>query len=186
MKNVCVVYSGGLYGTFIEWCLNYFTDKNFPPQLPFTVNGSSHLYPGNLLRDMSQARQYINFRLDKPIVRVHLVTGAQSTESTITDLKHLYDNFHQLIFLYTEENTSIWGLNNKCDKIYKGFLVQDSVELKKVDAWITQGLELAELQVQVVLQVLREHQERLRLQELAVLQEHQVQAVLQVRQVLQD
>lgn len=140
MKNVCVVYSGGLYGTFIEWCLNYFTDKNFPPQLPFTVNGSSHLYPGNLLRDMSQARQYINFRLDKPIVRVHLVTSAQSTESTINDLKHLYDNFHQLIFLYTEENTSIWGLNNKCDKIYKGFFVQDSIELKKVDTWITQGL----------------------------------------------
>ena len=43
--------------------------------------------------------------------------------------------------------------------------------------------ELAELQVQVVLQVLQGHQEHLRLQELA---EHQVQVVLQVQQVLQE
>lgn len=138
MKNVCIVYSGGTYGTFVEWCLNYFTDKNFPTRLPFTPDGSSHSFVGNQYRTVEQIRPYVNSALDKPIVRVHLVTDWQSNQAKVSNLKYLYENFNQLIFLYTEASTSIWGLDNKCDKIYRGFLNQD---LEKLGTWITQGLK---------------------------------------------
>lgn len=47
--TVLIIYRPGEYGTFIEWCLDYFSGELDSEVLPFMENGSSHLYGGNPL-----------------------------------------------------------------------------------------------------------------------------------------
>ena len=47
--NTIVYYHAGAYGTFLEWCLNYFSDESLSEELPFTKKGNSHKFDGNLL-----------------------------------------------------------------------------------------------------------------------------------------
>ena len=48
-NHVLIVYPPGGYGTFVEWCLNYFSGTITDHSLPFTDSGNSHLFVGNFL-----------------------------------------------------------------------------------------------------------------------------------------
>lgn len=59
MFNICIVYSAGSYGTFVEWCLNYFSNPFFPQDLPFLTQGNSHKFAGNHLSIIEGVKAFV-------------------------------------------------------------------------------------------------------------------------------
>ena len=119
MKNICIIFAGGQYGTFVEWCLNYFTDLNFPSALPFTSNGNSHKFIGNHLHSVAGCKQFVESDLDHQFVRCHLRLKYNHEDDPFDDFEYIYNNFNQVIFLYSTKDSLAWCINNKFEKIDK-------------------------------------------------------------------
>ena len=51
MNTIPILYNGGAYGTFMEWCLFYFAGYDIVSD-PTERNGSSHGYEGTLLANI--------------------------------------------------------------------------------------------------------------------------------------
>lgn len=60
--TVVIVYPVGGYGTFIEWCLMYFSGLLPDHSLPFTDAGSSHLYSGHFLDAGIESKKFPKFK----------------------------------------------------------------------------------------------------------------------------
>jgi hypothetical protein len=116
MKNVCIVFSGGSYGTFIEWCLNYFSDLNFPTELPFTNLGNAHKFAGNQLLTIDNCMKYTKSLNDYPFVRFHPKTNKD--EKILDHLKFVSEHFKKTIYMSPTKKTFAWSLNNKFEKIW--------------------------------------------------------------------
>ena len=128
-KNACILFSGGTYGTFLEWCINYFSDMSFPDDLPFTESGNSHKFTGNHLLNVDGCKQYIDSELNHLIVRFHLRT--KQDQLVDKDLKFICKNFNNVIFLYCTYDSMIWSMNNKFEKVWpNGWLHQNAPEIK--------------------------------------------------------
>ena len=118
MKNVCILFSGGSYGTFLEWCLNYFTDINFSTELPFTSNGNSHKFVGHHIDDINGCKKYVESNLDYPFVRFH---PKQSKDDRLFDsLQYSSNNFNNVIYLHCTDQSIVWNINNKLEKTWDG------------------------------------------------------------------
>jgi hypothetical protein len=136
MKNVCIVFNGGSYGTFTEWCLNYFSDENFPTDLPFTESGNSHKFVGNNLVHIANVIRYINSDSDFMFVRMHPKTF--KGENILDNLDIINQNFKKIIYLTPTTDTIAWNINNKFEKIYpEGWLerAKDQLVNNKVERW---------------------------------------------------
>jgi hypothetical protein len=116
MKNICVIYNGGNYGTFIEWCLNYFSDLTFDETLPFTSSGDSHKFKGNNLGDFAGCVNYIQSSNNYSFVRVHPKTKID--EDIIHNLQYINRWFNKIIYINQTRNDMAWSINNKFEKIY--------------------------------------------------------------------
>jgi hypothetical protein len=116
MFNICVAFNCGSYGTFIEWCLNYFSNKDFPQKLPFINNGSSHNYAGNQLVTFDNLKAFVeNPTSDRnSIVRFH--PKVFEDERIIDNMRFVAEHFNKVIFLHPTKNSMIWNINNKFDK----------------------------------------------------------------------
>jgi hypothetical protein len=122
MKNICIIFVGGQYGTFLEWCLNYFTDLNFPEKLPFNSNGNSHKFLGNHLYNINGCRKYVDSDITHQFVRFHLMTP-ETYDDPFEYFGYAYKNFNKVIFLYALSDSFAWCWNNKFEKIFnRGFL----------------------------------------------------------------
>lgn len=135
MKNVCIIFSGGGYGTFTEWCLNYFSDESFSEMLPFTKTGSSCKFAGNLYNSFAGIVKYVNSDLNYPIVRCHPKT--LEDENILDNLKFINQNFKKVIYLSITHKSVAWSINNKFDKLYsKGWIHHSqSTFAKHFKAW---------------------------------------------------
>lgn len=135
MKNVCIVFSGGTYGTFIEWCLNYFSDESFNETLPFTKTGSSHNFPKYMYNNFAGIVKYVNSDLNYPTVRCHPKT--LEDENILDNLEFINQNFKKVIYLSMTSKSVAWSINNKFDKTYSEGWIQhcESMFVKHFKSW---------------------------------------------------
>ena len=130
-NHAAIYYHAGAYGTFIEWCLNYFSDINFTDDLPFTAIGNSHLFQGNLI--LSETMFTKLKKNPCKFFRTHPGCTNQSNRKLINtpknpincyinELKLLQDMSTHVIVLYFNPNHILWGVNN----IVKSFSPLDS------------------------------------------------------------
>ena len=134
MKNICIIYNGGTYGTFIDWCLHYFSDPNFSEDLPFTPIGNSHKFISNYLPTHDAVDEYINSAEDFLTVRYHI--KRKENDNTLDRLHYISNNFKKVIFMHCTEKSMVWNINNKIDKIYaEGWLTHEKHSFKYLDQW---------------------------------------------------
>jgi len=120
-----IYYAPGAYGTFIEWCLNYFTDLNFSETLPFTNTGSSHNFYGNFTWNEFEFNHFV---YSQSFMRGH--PGSFNNEaSKLLELPKSYENLLSVelnefvntninvVFLYFSTGSWIWGINNYIEKV---------------------------------------------------------------------
>jgi hypothetical protein len=137
--TVPIVYSGGSYGTFVEWCLMYFSGQ--VDYLPFRSNGNSHEYKGNLLFDIHGWRKYLDSDDVYPVARLH--PKILEHESVTENLNEILSAVDRAVFLYTNEDLFLLIINNKFEKIFQeGYMshIEKSV-LHKFSNWGVDSLK---------------------------------------------
>ena len=130
---VPIMYTSGCYGTFIEWCLNYFSGNT--KTTPFNSNGNSHKFAGNHVGNISGLRKYLRNNNRYRLVRFHPKT--LESESLLENLNEVLDSVDQAILLYADYHSLLLNLNNKFDKVGpNGWLVQNEhIFQKNLVAW---------------------------------------------------
>jgi hypothetical protein len=117
-----VVYPSGLYGTFIEWILNFLEDPSL--ELPFNQNGNSHKFRGHgflfretLLQHVESGRKYKFCRAHPDALNDDNLFNNRYDAVLQKSLTFFKDHFDKIVFMYHRENTTLWYENNKLDKI---------------------------------------------------------------------
>jgi len=124
MKNICIIYNAGSYGTFINWCLNYFSDLTFDESLPFTEIGNSHNFVTPTLMNFQGCVNFVESNSTASIVRFHPKT--QIDENIIDNLVYINVHFKKIIYLIPTVDTIAWNINNKFEKIWtEGWLLHN-------------------------------------------------------------
>lgn len=132
MKNskdtIPILYSGGTYGTFISWCLHYFSGKDVTEN-PFELNGSSHKFkaPGGHLQNIEGWRDYLKTEKNFQFTRLHPKT--EKTDSVIKNLEEILLNVQKAIVVYHDVSSTLLVINNKFEKIYEEGYLQHNKEL---------------------------------------------------------
>jgi len=139
MKNICILFNGGSYGTFVEWCLNYFTGT--AEKISFNRNGNSHNFSGVHLSTFSGCKKYISSDNNFPIVRFHPKTNKD--ENILDNLRFIDDHFNKIIYIIPSKNSTAWNLNNKFEKIWdEGWLKHNEIQFVDCLAgWDKENLE---------------------------------------------
>ena len=127
MSKIAIVYGTGCYGTFVNWCLEYFSDPNFKLGLPLTSTGSAHDLPIPMidptsLFPFSSIPEYLsNPDSHHDIIRMHWVgllgLEGRYTESVTDRINLLEESFDKIIFLMPTEETLLWTADNKFFKL---------------------------------------------------------------------
>ncbi len=124
MKNICIIYNAGSYGTFINWCLNYFSDLTFDESLPFTEIGNSHNFVTPTLMNFQGCVNFVESNSTASIVRFHPKT--QIDENILDNLVYINVHFKKIIYLIPTVDTIAWNINNKFEKIWtEGWLLHN-------------------------------------------------------------
>ena len=143
MYNICIAFNGGSYGTFIEWCLHYFSNSNFSQELPFTDSGNSHKFIGNHLLNIKNVTEFVNnSNSDKnAIVRFHPKTHEQ--DSILNNLTFVKENFKKVIIIHPTEESLVWNIHNKFEKIWsQGWLWYNETDIvKNLTKWEINNLD---------------------------------------------
>lgn len=127
--TIPILYSGGSYGTFVEWCLNYFSGRSPSKLLPFNKNGNSHLFSGNYLNGITGWREYIASDKKYQFVRFH--PKLSSKESVIVNLTEVANSSKKVIFLHMPDDLILLGINNKFEKIFSEGWLEHNKEMFK-------------------------------------------------------
>ena len=124
--SILIVYPPGGYGTFMEWCLNYFTGAIAEDFLPFTPQGSSHLFAGNSL-DFEDSpmgvtnifslttKEYFSSNIIYPFVRCHGYLDYLQQQPGYTVKKYIdtiIDQVPNVVLLTVPENAKLLILGN--------------------------------------------------------------------------
>ena len=144
MKNICITYGGGTYGTFLEWAMYRFSElyqstNLIVPDLPFNDNGNSHLFVGNYLQNTINFEQailpYIHSNKNHPIVRIH--PKCNEVDNVLDSLEYVSKNFKKVIHLTSTVDSIAWNINNKFEKIWEeGWLVnQEKLYQHNLKGW---------------------------------------------------
>jgi len=132
-STIPVMFTGGAYGTYIEYLLNTWTDQGEQinqSQLPFTNTGSSHAYIGRHLLDMSGWRKYN--QQDK-FVRFHPKTHAD--EDINCNIKEVANSVDQAILINVDPKSKLLVLNNYYSKIWDNWeqhQFNDSIDIDTI------------------------------------------------------
>jgi len=125
MKNICITYGAGSYGTFLEWAMYRFSELHqstdlIVPDLPFNDNGNSHLFLGNILNTPHSVNQsvapYIHSNENHPIVRTH--PKRSKDDDLLDNLEYISKNFKKVIHLTPASDSVAWNINNKFEKVF--------------------------------------------------------------------
>lgn len=113
--TVPIIYNGGAYGTYVEWCLSVLAGHS-PLTSPFTSDGTSHQYIGHQVPSIQGWRDYLNAGVPSQFVRFHPKTQAQ--ESLISNLDEVADSVESFVYLYPDHDSVLLHLNNFFFKSY--------------------------------------------------------------------
>lgn len=111
--TVAIAYSGGLYGTYLEWCLTSLTSDG-PLEPPFTAVGNSHRFKGNHLHNISGWKKYLSSNEYYSIARIH--PKVSKKESLDQNLDYVCNTARALIHLYPSPDSILLCLNNYTTK----------------------------------------------------------------------
>jgi hypothetical protein len=156
MSKIAIVYGAGCYGTFVNWCLKYFSDPDFDIGLPLTSTGSAHDFPNQMISQISpfpfsSLSEYLsNPDSHQDIIRMHWVglLGWKDlcTESVTDRINLLEQSFDKIIFLMPTEETLLWIADNKFSKLTtrknhcEHFIASPEV-LKNLENWPVTDLD---------------------------------------------
>ena len=116
LTTVPIVFSGGTYGTFFEWCLYHFAGFDVVDD-PAGINGSSHSYKGTHLNNIENWRKFIVDSGDKPkFVRLH--PKVKKDDDVVSSIQELTNSVDQVILMYHEDDSLLLTINNKIEKAY--------------------------------------------------------------------
>lgn len=118
--TVPIVYNGGVYGTYLEWCLTTLC-SNCDIKLPFNTSGNSHAFTGNHLYDFSGWKKFLQEKRTNQFVRFHPTVS--QTESVTDSLNHTCDHAEFVIHLYPDPDSVLLCINNIYSKIYNNWWV---------------------------------------------------------------
>ena len=113
-KTIPIIFNGGAYGTYLEWCLTTLT-TDIDIVLPVTETGSSHRFKGRQLRDMAGWRNYTNTKNYTAFVRLHPKT--KKDESITNNLENILSTVDKMIYLYPDQHSILLNINNIFTKI---------------------------------------------------------------------
>jgi hypothetical protein len=149
--TVPILFNGGAYGTYVEWCLTSLSTSDRLSS-PFRANGASHNFEGNHLLNMQGWRQYLSGSDHSKFVRLHPKTD--QNHSLKNHLDEILQSVDQVIFLYPDTDSVLLNLNNWIDKvwynrwidfigsevdykkIYKNWPIAPDTAIKDIDVWI--------------------------------------------------
>lgn len=152
MKDtVAIVFSGGSYGTYLEWCLTTLTsDAN--PTVPFTEIGNSHNFKGHHLQNIDGWRRYVRSPAEHQFVRLHPKT--KNTDSIAAHINEISKDTRKIIYLQPDQQTVLLVVNNffykiwdswidhsfntaiDANKIYSNWPVSRDVPVTEIPRWI--------------------------------------------------
>ena len=114
--TIPVVYSGGTYGTYLEWVLTMLTtDCNIIS--PFNPNGNSHKFVGQHLGSMVGWTDYVSSATPVCFVRLH--PKVYKEESISKNLNIMLSTVNRMIVIYPDKNSILLTVNNIYTKIWK-------------------------------------------------------------------
>jgi hypothetical protein len=121
--TIPIIFNGGAYGTYLEYCLDTFTCQGSQTfqGLPFnTTTGNSHRYTGNHLLGMDGWQNYITTDAVCKFVRLHPKKYRhESVKDNVLEILSVVD---RAILLYPTESTTILNLNNYYFKIWRSWI----------------------------------------------------------------
>lgn len=115
-RTVPILFHGGTYGTYLEWCLTTLR-SSADIQPPFTSKGNSHGYQGNHLLNMDGWQRYLVDDRQLEIVRFHPKT--LQTESLESNLNSVLQCVDRAIYIYPDSDSILLCVNNAYNKIWK-------------------------------------------------------------------
>ena len=146
-----IYYHQGSYGTFVDWCLNFFTDSNFDQELPFNNSvGSSHGFQKVAVSNHHEFNRIINIKDWENSIRIHPASLSEQTHDTYVsggtgpfqcmkeELDHIYTNYtKKIIVLYYNMDSVLTGIDNLYSKVsYQADLVSGNVSKNALDDYI--------------------------------------------------
>lgn len=125
MNTIPILYNGGSYGTFLEWCLFYFAGYDIVSD-PTGLNGNSHGYDGTQLVDIHGWETFVKNQKERPkFIRFH--PKIKETESITETIEKLLLSAEKIILLYPDKDSLLLTINNKFEKIWpQGWLTKCS------------------------------------------------------------
>lgn len=114
MNRICIVFPGGSYGTFLDWCLNYFSKPDTDQTMPFRTTGSSHNFDGNHITVSDLASYGTEHKLNT--ARLHPKTNAE--DDIFEVLEYVKGYFEKVIYLHPTVDSMAWTINNKFEKVW--------------------------------------------------------------------
>jgi len=139
MQNkIAIYYHVGAYGTFIEWCLNYFSDNLSSSELPFNKLGNAHKFKGDTV--IASGKMFKDALIgNKKIIRLHPGTISKKTLQLLqtpnqpincyrTELALLEKHYNKIIVLYFDHSNILWCANN----IVKCFMDEQEVDFESL------------------------------------------------------
>lgn len=113
--TVAIAFNGGVYGTYLEWCLTTLSSTNASVP-PFSNIGNSHNFKGNHLLNISGWKNFKAANFSAQFVRLHPKT--LQAESLSANMDYLCDTADSVVYLYPDSESILLSLNNFTYKIW--------------------------------------------------------------------
>ena len=128
-----IIYPAGGYGTFIDWCLSYFSGYIDYPKLPFELAGSSHRHVGRPL-DFTFPKFTTDDYLKSSEIYKFARTHAVKKDMSLQQYYEKYaDYFQNIIVLAPSDSVILLLVKNSIDKIpsHKNKCLLEWIEIGK-------------------------------------------------------
>ena len=117
-----IVYPSGGYGTFLDWCINWFSGNIDEKILPFTENGSAHAWKGVATGDVTNRpdetiEYWLNSDVDSLVLRTHADYLPNPTPESHQDWILSYcENFRKILLINNNVDLHLLILHNQLTK----------------------------------------------------------------------
>jgi len=131
MDKVAIIFAPGCYGSFINWCIEYFSGSDV--ELPFNQNGNSHKRKGkfkfsNKFFIFDQSDEWLLSDYDDYDIIIGHPKTQEDTNLNEIILKILSTN-RKIIFLNSTKHSILIHINNKFTKIWtEGFKILEKYD----------------------------------------------------------